>query len=347
MSFQWLSYHCIGCLMFPSIKALIVVALLANGLFSLKMPERTFVVETTVLTPEPFELKRRYIGTINAENFSILRLKSTGIVSAIHIKAEQTVKKGQLLVSLDNRSAKASLDIALKTHKSLNKEFARLKELKASNDVTKAQVDKAKRDLLTASMSLESARKAVEDTEIRAPFDGVVGVPRVVIGESVKPDTPIISVKQGAYTLTFLVPTSRIREMKIGQKVTVGAEQSSISAVERTIDPLTRTGFAKAEFKTCESCIIGESVFAWLSVANKANALLLNRNAIYYDKGKPYVVLVKTTENKETRAEIREVVLGQEQEGRVEILSGLSPGDRIVRADPKRINPDALLKVLP
>jgi membrane fusion protein (multidrug efflux system) len=332
--------------MIPHYRVFLLAILLGSALFS-ATSERTFVVETTLLSHQPFSLKRRYIGTINAENFSILRVKSTGTVSAIHVKAEQAVKKGQLLISLDNRSGKSSLEIAAKTHQSLKKELERLKELKVSHDVTKAQVDKAKRELLASSMALETTRKGVEETEIRAPFDGVVGVARVVIGESVKPETPIISIKQGAYTLTFLVPPSRIRELSIGQKVSVGEEQSSIAAIERTIDPLTRTGFAKANFSACKSCIIGESVFAWVTVAEKAKALLVDRNAVFYDKGKPFVVVVKTNEAKETRADQREVVLGQEQDGQVEIVSGISVGERIVRADPKRITLGALLKVLP
>lgn len=327
---------------YPHIFALLFLTtgLLANPL------ERTFVVETKVVQPENFIVQRRYIGTINAENFSILRAKSAGTIASIAVKPEQNVKKGQLLASQDNRSQKSSLEIALKTHRSLQSKVDRLKKLKNTGDVTKGQVDEAKRDLLNASLNLENAKKALEDTEIRAPFDGIAGVPRVVIGESVKPDTAIISVRQGAYSLIFRVPPKRIRELAVGQEVTTDNGKSTIAAIERTIDPLNLTGFAKTNFPACKNCIIGESIFCQVAVAHNPKAILVNHSSLYYDKGNPYVVRVVSNEKKETRAQPTIVRLGQEQNGLVEIVSGLSPGDSIVIADPKRITPNALLKVL-
>lgn len=322
------------------------VAILFSANALLAAGERTFVVETKVIQPEDFIVKRRYIGTINAENFSILRAQSSGTIASIHVKAEEKVKKGQLLVSLDNRSEKSSYEIALKTLKSRQSKMDRLKQLKKTGDVTKGQVDEAKLDILNASMSVENAKKALENSEIRAPFDGIAGVPRVVIGESVKTDTAIISVRKGNYNLTFLVPPKRIRELSVGQEVTTQNETSRISAIEKTIDPATLTGFAKANFPSCKNCIIGESVMSEVTIAHNPKAILISHNSIYYDKGKPFVVRVISNEKNETRAEVREVSLGQEQEGRVEILSGLSFGDRIVATDPKRITPNAILKVL-
>ncbi len=326
---------------------IMAIGLIATTLFA-EAKERVYVVETEVVTQQKFDLTQRFIGTMTAENFSVLRAKSNSTIASIHVKAEQSVKKGQLLVSLNNSSTKSSLDIAVKMYESLKKEVERLKELKRSNDITKAHLEKVKRDFLNASMTVESNKKVMEETEIRAPFDGIVGVPKVVIGESVKPETPIISIRKGSFIYTFLIPASRIRDIAVGQKIVVNNEESTISELENTIDPLTRTAFARARFPLCRTCIIGESVFADLTIANKEKAILIDRNAVFYDKGKPYVVVVKANENEETKAEIRGVILGHEQDERVEILGDtLRHGDRIVKTDPKRIKPDSLLKVLP
>lgn len=317
---------------------------LSSSLFSMQ-PERSFVVETVVAKTETFILKRRYIGTIKADNFSILEAKTASTVSKIHVAAEQSVKKGQILVSLANSSSLNSQLLAEKKVRSLAKELERQKELLKSHDVTKAQVDRAKRDWLEASQALESQKQAVENTEIRAPFDGVVGVPRVVTGESVSPGSAIISIKKGPYSLSFLVPPARLRELSVGQKISLNQEESHISAIERSIDPNTRTGFAQATFKDCSGCIVGESVLIYVSVLEKPQAILLSKNAIYYDKGKPFIVIVINDEQKQARAEIREVTLGQEQDGFIEILSGLRAGEVVVRADPKRLPPKAKLVV--
>lgn len=333
--------------MSPIIKFLVSL-FVALSLPAKEAPERAIVVETDVVQYKKFRLTQNYIVNMTAENFSILRAKSNSTVATIHIKAEQEVKKGQLLVSLNNNSTKSSLDIAIKMYESLKKEVERLKELRKSNDITKAQLEKVERDFLNASMTVESSKKVMEETEIRAPFDGKVGVPQIVIGESVKPETPIISIRKGAFIAKFYIPASRIRDVSVGQKITISGEESTISEFENTINPLTRTGFARAKFPLCKSCIIGESVFAELTIADKENAILVDRNAIFYNKRKPYVVVVKTNAANETRAEIREVVLGHEQDDQVEILENkLRPQESIVKTDPKRIKADALLKVLP
>ncbi|USN50157.1 MAG: efflux RND transporter periplasmic adaptor subunit [Myxococcales bacterium] len=321
----------------------IISLFLSCSLFA-KVSERTFIVDILQLQPQKFELKRRYIGSITTDNFSILRSKVTGTIASIDIQAEQKVKSGQLLVSINNRSQKAALEIAIKTHNSLKNKVARLEALKATNDITKNEVDEAQRELLNAQMQLEKARKSLEDTEIRAPFDGTVGVPRVVVGQSVKPDTAIISLRNGNYSISFLVPPKRIKELKIGQALNVDDKNGSITAIEHTVDPKTLTGFARAKIQNCEGCIIGESLLAQVVVAQNPQAIVLSRNAIYYDKGKAFVVKAVSGKNNESRAQITEVVLGNESEGLVEIKSGLSLGDRIVAMDPKRITANALLK---
>lgn len=308
--------------------------------------ERAFVVETESIKAQPFAIKRKYIGTINAENFSLLQANAVGTVSAILVKPGAFVKKDQLLVSLDNAMQKASFALAKQSYESLNAELSRLQTLQKSGDATKAQVDRAERELLASSISLEASKKSLENTEIRASFDGYAGVPRVVLGESLKPGSPVISLKKGPYSFKFLVPASRLRELKLGQKIEIGKQLISISAIENIIDPKTQTGFAKAEFASCDDCIVGESVFGLVEIANQARAILIDKNAFFYDKGKAYAVAVVEQANGEKRAEHREIKLGQEHEGKVEILSGLAEGEEIVSSDPKRIFPKTLVRVI-
>jgi hypothetical protein len=55
-----------------------------------------------------------------------------------------------------------------------------------------------------------------------------------------------------------------------------------VNAVERSIDPLTRTGFAQVKLKECPRCIVGSSVFAEVTIKTKPKAIMLSRNAIFY-----------------------------------------------------------------
>jgi multidrug efflux pump subunit AcrA (membrane-fusion protein) len=148
----------------------------------------------------------------------------------------------------------------------------------------------------------------------------------------------------GPLSVFINIPASRLSEVKTGQRVKIKLLNSTISAVENSIDPDKRTGFATATLPTCDNCIVGDSVFANINVLDKKDAILITKNAVYYKNQKPQVVVVKSDEGKNV-AEIREIILGEEQEGEVEVISGLKIGEEIVIANPKRIPPNASLSV--
>jgi len=315
--------------------------------FTLQATPKNVVVEAQVIHPVPkFLVKRRYIGTIRAENFSLLSPKVARTVASVDVVAGQQVKKDQILISLKNESEKRSKNLAERNLALAKKELDRNFKLRESLIITGSAMDKNERDFLNASTELENARRQVEDFEIRSPIEGIAGVPRVVRGQTVQPGEIVISVIKGPFLVFINIPGSRLTEVKEGQTVMVKSATTTVSAVERTIDPVTRTGFAKAVFSSCESCIVGESVYVYIVVHEKPNAILVNRNAVFYKNKKPHVVAVVKAADGSLTADIREVVVGIEQEGQVEILSGINDGDEIVTANPKRVNQGAKVTVV-
>lgn len=331
--------------MFMAIRFLWLMLLTPYVLYA-QPKEIPFVVETIVMTPvKRFAIERRYIATLQADKFSWLAPKSAGTVANIAIKPHQHVKKGQLLLSLKGGGQKSSVEIAEKSLVLSVKEFERNQELFQTKDITKSELEKSERDVLAARHRLLELKRELLNIEIRAPFDGIVGVPKVVLGESVDASKHVISIMAGEFSVFINVPASKLAEIKEGQPIRVKTLQSTISAVERSIDPLTRVGFAKASFKKCDFCIVGDSVFAHITVHEKNDALLVPKRAIYYKNGKPHIVLV-VQNGDASKSHIQEIVIGEEQEGNVEVISGLQPNDHIVAANPKRIPEGATLTVI-
>jgi multidrug efflux pump subunit AcrA (membrane-fusion protein) len=141
------------------------------------------------------------------------------------------------------------------------------------------------------------------------------------------------------------VPPSGLKELALGQIVIVNKERSTIDAIERSIDPKTRTGFATVKLKECPKCIIGSSVSVDIIIENNAHAVMINRNAIFYEKKQSYVVVIKKDSDGTQRAEYRKVSVGKEQDGLVHVVDGITPGELIVTANPKRLRPQVLLRV--
>jgi membrane fusion protein (multidrug efflux system) len=308
--------------------------------------EIVFVVESEVVKAQSFSFKRRFIGTLSTEYFSLLKPKMSGIIDEINVKAEQKISKNQHLFSLDNEAFKKSVELDKKNLSIAHKALMRAQSLFKHNDITKAQLDEAQSAKLRAEHRLLESQKALRNAEVLAPFDGIAGVPRVVMGQQVEPSDTLISIQKGAYFVTIQIPASRLNEISPGQKIIVNKEEAFIDAVERSVDPKTRTGFAKAIIKGCERCIVGGSVFVDVIIEDNPQAIMLSRNAIFYEKGQAYVVVVKN-ENNEHKADLRAVTLGKEQEGLVHIVSGLNSEDIIVKANPRRLRQGSLLKVLP
>lgn len=309
------------------------------------MPEIAYVVETAIIKPVKFSVERRYIGTIKAEKSSVLSAKSLSTVEKIHVNPGSKVKKGDLLISLKSDVEKAGFDLAQKSLSSLEQEFEGYKKLFSTNDITKSELQRAEREVLLARSKLTEQKRGLENVELRAPFDGTVGVSRVVLGESVTQGAALLSISDGPFLVFINIPASRLLEVKVSQPVRIKDIKSTITAVERSIDEKTRVGFAKASFAECASCIIGDSVYVKITVHEKENALLVNRNAIFYKDQKPQLVVVKTNGDKKIAA-IKEIVVGEEQDGLVEVTSGIKSGDEIVSANPKRIPNGAKLTVL-
>lgn len=295
-------------------------------------PDISYIVEADIVKArEKFSLVRRYIGTIKAEKFSILNSTISGTVDKIHITPGQRVKKGQLLLKISAGSGRDK-NLAI-----LKQDLERSRSLAQSRDISASEFGKMQREL----------NEAQTDLEITSPFDGIVGVPRVVIGEFVSPGTSLVSVIDAPYSIYINIPASRLHEVKSGQTVRLKSGiTTTISAVEMSIDPTTRTGFAKAILANCTNCIVGDSVFADVVVMEKSQAILLSKNAIFYKNQKPYVLAVIKDSDGKAISSVREVRLGDEQEGEIIIESGVSDGDEIISINPKRVPDKSKISVV-
>ncbi len=311
------------------------------------MPEMNFVVESAVVKPRPqFVIERRYIGTVKAEKFSLLNPKTSGTVASIDVKAGQQVKKGQLSLTLTSTVETKSVELALESLKRAQEKLKRSRKLFKNDVISKSQLEDAEEAERIAKSNLEAQKKQKESVEIRAPFDGVVGVPRVVLGETVQPQVPVISIMDGPFSVFINIPSSRLAEVKSGQKVVVKSVAATIDAVERSIDPINRTGFAKVILPNCETCIVGDSVNATISVYEKNNVILIDKDSFYYKNQKPYVVVIAKNEGEKRHAQVREIVIGEEQDGLVEVVSGLKDGEEIISVNPKRVTNKASVTVI-
>jgi len=209
-------------------------------------------------------------GTTEAHRRSTLTPKVSSAVTRVHVREGDVVKAGQPLVTLDTRDfvlraqqAEAARDGARVQLDAAKLEWTRVKKLLAENAVSQAQFDGiearykgAVAGLAAAETAVAMAKKALHDSVIRAPFDGIIVKRLVNEGEyaAVMPPTPLITIEEiNPIDLRIQVPAADMEKVRVGTPVRVRLPATGreldlrLTRVVPASDPRTRTFSAIVE----------------------------------------------------------------------------------------------------
>lgn len=182
-------------------------------------------------------------------------------VTAINFKAQQSVKKGDILIQLDDREevlAVQRAEVEMKDAKSL---LDRYEKAGKQGAVPESEVDSAKATYEGAQFALETAKLELEQRKIIAPFDGVVGIPSIDVGDRVDTTTLITGLdNRSAILVDFEIPESLASALdnneETAQKITATTPayphevfEGIILAQESRIDPERRTMSVRARIE--------------------------------------------------------------------------------------------------
>ena len=327
------------------------------------------VVETakSAVMPETVEVA----GTVRARTSAVVAARIPGTVSALMVREGDRVKKGQLLARLDaqeNAAASAvasagieeaqrGLDEAGSRKKLADSTFERYLKLFNEQAVTRQEFDvkQTEKDLATQGVARAEARlkqaragsKAASTVEgytrIVAPFSGIITSKQVDLGASVFPAQPLMTIEdEGSYQLELAIPESMAASLKTGAAVQVMLDAlgspfaARISEIVPATDPLSRTFIAKIALtrKGLKSGMFGRGA---ISLGSTVNGLLLPKQAVM-ERGAMTSIWVL---DKDNIARMRLVKTGKTIGEKVEILSGLSDGERVVVGGVEKVSEGA------
>lgn len=291
---------------------------------------------------------RNFPGTVRASSRVDLAFNVSGQIIEAHLSEGTKVKKGDILARLDQRDFQHSYDAAKANALRLKKEFDRVKRLKKKQVVSQAEYDSAKSAHDMAQAELEIRKKALEDTILRAPFDGVIAKRYVQNYAHIKAKANIVSFKDiSTIEVVVQVPerfVAQTSQDKV-QSILVSFDADKSARYPGTLkeyslqsDPITRTYEAVVAVQPPKSLNIFPGMTATVTVkvsadeqyAATAMPMFVPIEAVFADgKGKSWCWVIPEDGGNPIK---REVQLGVIHENGILVTSGLQPGELVAVA---------------
>lgn len=307
--------------------------------------EATLPLQVKVVRFERVPIERKLDGIIEAVNQGTVAAQTAGRVDAILYDVNDFVPAGAVIVRLRSTEqrvglleAEAAFREATAREAEAQTRYKRIADMYDRKVVPKATLDEisANRDaavarLAAAHAAVESAREGVSYTEVRAPYAGVVTKRLVQIGETVGPGTPLMSGLSLQYLRVNVdIPQSIVDQVRRIRKAAVYVDGRRIEATKVTVFP--EASSPSNTFRTrldlpqnAADLYPGMFVKAGF-VTSEANCLLVPASSLVR---RSEVTAVYVVDPKSGYVSMRQVRLGEHFDDRIEILSGLVPGDRV------------------
>jgi membrane fusion protein (multidrug efflux system) len=290
------------------------------------------------------------VGTTLALQSVEIVPQEAGRVTAVGISASAKVQAGQVLVRLDDALERADLAEAEARLSERENAMARIRQLRETRAVSQASFEEATARLAEAEAHLERAREKLANREVRAPFDGVVGLSYVDVGARVTPGDMLVRLDDlSSVLLEFSLPEHLFAQARPGQSVTgysaAFRERSfigQIEAVDSRIDPVSRAFRVRAVLPNPEGVLPAGMFMALELELSSQVALTVPEEAIVFQAAQTYVYTPR-----EGRAVQVPVVTGKRADGQVMITAGLSEGQDVVVRGLGRLRDGAAITILP
>ena len=281
-----------------------------------------------------FPLSAEALGNARANESVDIRAKITATLTEILFEEGQEVQAGDVLVKLDNLEQVADLAAARAALVESEASFKRSSELFRTNVVAKSQLlqDEAKKIADEAMVSV--AQKRFADTVVRAPFAGRIGLRRVSLGSLLGPATVITTLDDThIIKVDFDLPEIYLSRLEPGLKVLAHSAaypdqefSGEVSSVDTRVDPVSRTVRVRSVMQNIERNL-RPGMFLTVKLLNDSiKALVIPERALIPERSVQSVYVVGDNQLVEKRT----VQIGRRRPGEVEILAGLSAGERVI-----------------
>lgn len=303
------------------------------------LPAEVHRVETSTLVNT-----LRAVGTLRANESVMLRPEISGRITEIVFKEGEAVEANQPLFRIDSARYEAELAQAQAQAHLSRVEYQRAADLLERRVGSQTDRDTRLAHLRVAEAQVEVARTQLNKATIRAPFAGIAGLRHVSPGDFVNVGQDLVELTDySRMKVDFTLPERNLSQLAVGQRISLEVDalpgqvfEGEIYAIAPSSNPRSHNLSLRAYVPNPDG-ILRPGLFAQISIITGENpaALVIPEQAII-PEGTRFLVMRVDEEN---RVSLTPVTLGTRLFGKVQILSGIAPGDVVVTAGHIKLRP--------
>ncbi len=306
------------------------------------MGEMEQQTQTTVVRAEEPETGNIYLtteltGTVEPDDVVHVYAKASGDITAVNVKAGDTVTKGQVLFTIDTEqvdTAKNSVDSAAVNLQKAQSDLARMQILYDGGDLSDQEYEQYTNSVKTAQLQYNSAKTAYDQqvgySSVTAPISGKVESCSAEVYDRANMNGELCVISgEGEKKVTFYVTQRMLENLAVGDTLTVEKSGNTYDAVINEINTMVddATGLFKieAQLADADDAATGSTVKLTVTTGKAENVMTIPVDAVYYSGGKAYVYLYEDGKAKKASIEV-----GINDDDYVEVTDGLSADDLVV-----------------
>lgn len=273
------------------------------------------------------------VGTVRAKLRSVIEAKVSGKIAQLRVVPGQQVQAGETLATIEAREVQARYDQAIAVHHQAEADLKRLSSLFEQKILSQAEFDSAQARTRIAIASMIEAEALLGYTKVAAPFAGVITRKHADVGDLAAPGKPLLEMEDASLLrLEADVPEAIVGKLKLRDQLRVHIAalekelEGIVSEIAPAADPNSRTFLVKLELPATPGLRAGQFGRVAMPVG-EARALRVPVAALT-QRGQMELVFVI----QEGQARLRIVKTGKRLGSEVELVSGLSAGERIIVA---------------
>ncbi len=288
------------------------------------------------------------LGTARSNESLDVSANLTEKIISLDFDDGSDVKQGALLARLDDTAERAALAAAKARLAERRRTLERSRSLVSDRVLSESEVDLRASEVETAVAEVAELEALISDHQIRAPFDGRVGLRMVSVGALIRPGDVITTLDDiDTIKVDFTVPETELARLKPGVPLVARASaypdrrfEGEVSAVDTQVNPQTRSVLARAVIDNRERVLQPGMLIELEVLARQRQSLAIPESALVPRGERQFVFRII-----DGKAERVEVTVGTRQPGVAEITDGLQAGDVVVTDGTIKLQPGTTVEV--